>query len=52
MRLGSASSESGSEDDSIIRLVCLRVAWAVRDGAKATWRTAFLDVPDRFANGA
>ena len=25
MRLRSASSESGSEDDSIIRLVCLRV---------------------------
>ena len=60
MRLGSASSESGSEDDSIIRLVCLRVlvvplvARAVRDGAEATWRTTLLrlDVPGRFANGA
>ena len=62
MRLGSASSESGSEDDSIIRLVCLRVlvvplalvARAVRDGAEASWGTTFLrlDVPRRFVNGA
>ena len=61
MRLGSASSESGSEDVSIIRLVCLRVlvvplalvVRAVRDGAEATWRTTLLrlDVPGRFANG-
>ena len=53
MHFGSASSESGSEDHSIIRLVCLRVlatllvfpvAWVVRDGAKATWHTTFNDI--------
>lgn len=58
MRLGSASSESGSEDDSIIRLVCLRVlvvplvARAVRDGAEATWRTTLLRLDPSFVNGA
>ena len=55
-------SEVGAGDDSIIRLACLCVlvplvtplelAWVVRDGAEATWHTAFLDIlsAGRFAN--
>ena len=59
-RLGSASSKSGSGDDSIIHssctpsCICSTVPLVTRDGAEATWRTVFhgFDVPGRFANEA